>query len=90
MKIRIDMDLTPEEARKMMGLPDVEPMQKEMMDHLRKQSRQMMEAYKDPEVFMKHFLPLGIQSMEQMQRFMSEMTMAALKPKSSSDSSKKT
>ena len=89
MKIRIDMDLSPEEARKLMGLPDVEPMQKEMMEHLRKQGMQMMEAYKDPEVFMKHFLPLGIQSMEQMQKFMSEMAMAALKPKSSGDSGSK-
>lgn len=31
MKINIQMEITPEEARKVMGLPDVEPMQKELM-----------------------------------------------------------
>ena len=31
MKIHMDMDLTPDEARSLFGLPDVKPMQKALM-----------------------------------------------------------
>ena len=31
MKITMEIDMSPEEVRKVMGLPDVEPMQKELM-----------------------------------------------------------
>ena len=34
MKVNIEMDMTPEEARAFMGLPDVAPMQKKMMDEM--------------------------------------------------------
>ena len=34
MKINIDIDLSPEEARKIMGLPDLEPMQKQMLEKI--------------------------------------------------------
>ena len=35
MKINIEIDCTPQEARAAMGLPDVQPMQAEMMEKLR-------------------------------------------------------
>ena len=35
MKIRIDIDCTPEEARAFLGLPDVAPMHKAMMGEIR-------------------------------------------------------
>ena len=35
MKMHIELDMTPEEARAMMGLPDVAPLQKQMMDEMR-------------------------------------------------------
>ena len=34
MKIHMDMDLTPEEARTLFGLPDVKPMQQAMMGEI--------------------------------------------------------
>ena len=34
MKVHIEMDMTPEEARAFMGLPDVQPMQQKMMDEM--------------------------------------------------------
>jgi len=34
MKVNITMDMTPEEARAFMGLPDVAPLQKRMLDDM--------------------------------------------------------
>src|SRR5476651_631820 len=34
MKVTVEMDMTPQEARAFMGLPDVEPMQKKMLDDM--------------------------------------------------------
>ena len=34
MKVRIEMDMTPQEARAFMGLPDVEPLQKQMLEQM--------------------------------------------------------
>jgi hypothetical protein len=67
MKIHIDIDCTPEEARTFMGLPDVAPMQeavmKEMQDRMMGAMRSM-----DPETLMKTWLPAGIANLEQMQK----------------------
>ncbi|HEV8391864.1 MAG TPA: DUF6489 family protein [Dongiaceae bacterium] len=67
MKIHIDIDCTPEEARTFMGLPDVAPMQeavmKEMQDRMMGAMRSM-----DPETLIKTWLPAGISNLEQMQK----------------------
>ena len=67
MKIHIDIDCTPEEARTFMGLPDVAPRQdavmKEMQDRMMAAMRSM-----DPETLMKTWLPAGISNLEQMQK----------------------
>ena len=34
MKVHVEMDMTPEEARGLMGLPDVAPLQKQMMEEM--------------------------------------------------------
>ena len=39
MKVTIDVDCTPEEARAFLGLPDVQPLQEEMMAALRDRIR---------------------------------------------------
>lgn len=35
MKVTVDFDITPEEVRKLFGLPDVEAFQRQMMDEIR-------------------------------------------------------
>ena len=37
MKVRIDIDCTPAEARSFLGLPDTEALQQEMLEKLREQ-----------------------------------------------------
>ena len=67
MKIHLDIDCTPEEARAFFGLPNVAPMQeavmKEMQDRMMAAMRSM-----DPETLMKTWLPAGIANLEQMQK----------------------
>ena len=47
MNIKIDIDVTPEEMRRLMGLPDVQPFHEELMNKLREQLQMGAEGY-DP------------------------------------------
>lgn len=74
MKINIDLDMTPEEARKMMGLPDLEPLQKAMMDKMQSQMEDYFNSLSDPEILFNKLMPLGLQAMETYQSFFNQMT----------------
>ena len=67
MKIKIDVDCTPEEARAFLGLPDVAPMQKAMMAEVHKRMMDNLAAM-EPEALFKTWLPAGMQGLEQMQK----------------------
>jgi len=67
MKVTINIDCTPEEARTFMGLPDVRPMQEALMREIEGRMKQNMAAM-DPDALFKVWLPLGVQSMEQAQK----------------------
>jgi hypothetical protein len=69
MKIKIEVDCTPQEARQFLGLPDVEPMQRAMMDHMQDQMTGAMTML-DPESLAKSWFPLGQQGIEQFQKLM--------------------
>ncbi|MCU0833483.1 MAG: DUF6489 family protein [Chromatiaceae bacterium] len=47
MNLKIDIDITPEEMRKLFGLPDVEDFQRQLMDDIRQRMREGAEGY-DP------------------------------------------
>jgi hypothetical protein len=67
MKITVNIDCTPEEARTFMGLPDVKPMQEMMMEEVKERMRANLSAM-DPETLFKTWLPTGIQNVEQFQK----------------------
>ncbi|MHA1600061.1 MAG: DUF6489 family protein [Alphaproteobacteria bacterium] len=67
MKFTIDVDCTPEEARRFLGLPDVVPLQQEMMAEIQRRITDGL-ATMDPEALMKTWLPTGLQGMEQLQQ----------------------
>ncbi|MDR3500654.1 MAG: DUF6489 family protein [Parvibaculum sp.] len=69
MKVTIDVDLTPEEARRLMGLPDLEAMQQRLLAQLEKQMASNL-AYMDPEMLVKTILPVGAQGLEQFQNLL--------------------
>lgn len=52
MKVTIDIDCTPEEARAFMGLPDVQPLQKTMMDEMERRMMAELERF-SPETVMR-------------------------------------
>jgi len=69
MKIHVEMDMTPDEARKLMGLPDVTQMQEEFAAEVQKRMRAAMDT-SDPEAMFKAWLPMGGAGFEQFQRFL--------------------
>jgi hypothetical protein len=77
MKIRVDIDCTPDEARRFFGLPDVAPMQEAAMAEIQKRMVDALAATKPEELF-KTWLPAGLESLEKMQRaFWSQMAAAS-------------
>ncbi len=69
MKMNIQIDMTPEEARKFLGLPDVSKAQERMMSEIEKRMKQAVDV-NDPEAMMRAWMPLGGQGFEQFQRFL--------------------
>lgn len=67
MKITFDIDCTPEEARAFFGLPDVQPMQKAMMQEVEDRMKSSLDAM-GPDALFKTWLPAGMESFEQMQK----------------------
>lgn len=67
MKITVDVDCTPEEARSFLGLPDVRPMQEALMRQIQERMTASLAAM-EPEAMLKTWLPAGVQGMEQLQK----------------------
>ena len=67
MKINFDIDATPQELRTFFGLPDVETLQKEMMDQIRKKMLDGVEGF-DILSLMKPVLPEHMMSMSSLQK----------------------
>ncbi len=78
MKVTIEIDCTPEEARATLGLPDVKPMQESMMAEMEERMRTAMQSM-DTETLMKNWMMPGtagnMQGFEQLQKaFWTQMT----------------
>jgi len=67
MKVSIDIDCTPEEARAFFGLPDVGPMQQALLKDLEDRMRANLAAM-EPEALFKTWLPASIEGFETLQR----------------------
>jgi hypothetical protein len=76
MKITINVDCTPEEARLFMGLPDVVPLQESMLAHMKTQMEKTAAAM-DPETIMKTLFPHAENLAELQRSFWSQLTGAA-------------
>ena len=67
MKINIELEMTPEEARRLMGLPDVSGLQAEMLEQMKARMKAAMD-HSDPEAMLRAWMPLGAQGFEQFQK----------------------
>lgn len=67
MKITVDIDCTPQEARQLMGLPDVSDMQDEIVEEMKKRILAGLEAT-DPQAMMRMWGSPGGEGWEQLQK----------------------
>ena len=73
MKIKLDIDCTPEEVRQFFGLPEVKPLQDELLKEVQERLRTNIKAM-DPEAMLKTWLPATLKGFEQLQEmFLSRM-----------------
>ena len=77
MKIKIEVELTPEEARSFLGLPDVAPLNARLMEEMEARAKDMMAAM-GPDAFVKLWMPLGAQGIGQMQDLITKAARATL------------
>ncbi|PZO87793.1 MAG: hypothetical protein DI626_03220 [Micavibrio aeruginosavorus] len=73
MKFIFDVECTPEEARRFLGLPDLAPMQEKMMKELEDRMAENLRAL-DPETLVKTWMPMTMNGWGEMQKmFWSQM-----------------
>ena len=80
MKVNIEIECTPEEARSFMGLPDVSTLNNQLVEEMSKRMSANVGAM-EPEALMKNWMSVGGEWQKQM---MDMMTQAAAKPGSRS------
>lgn len=68
MKVTVNVDCTPEEARTFLGLPDVQPLQEAVMAQMQERMMSSLKSM-DPEVLLRTWGPMGLNNLEQIQKF---------------------
>ena len=76
MKIKVDIDCTPQEARSFFGLPDLTPLHDTMVAAMQERLKSALDGT-DTEALIKAWLPMGVQGLEAMQKFWSGAMSAA-------------
>jgi Family of unknown function (DUF6489) len=76
MKVNIEVDCTPDEARRFLGLPDVAPMQQSLIAAMEKR---LVDAIKttDAQQLMDQWLPFGSKGIEQWQSIWGQLAQTA-------------
>lgn len=67
MKIKIDIDCSPEEARAFLGWPDVADFQRAAMEQMRERTADYFGSL-EPDKLAKMFMPAGAEAWDAMQR----------------------
>ena len=80
MKVTIELDCTPEEFRRFMGLPDVSSLHEEFTDKMKEAMSAANPAF-DAEGLMKAWFPLGGDAMSDLQKAMWQGMMGGTKDK---------
>ena len=70
MKLKIEVDLTPEEARTFLGLPDVTPIQEEVLGRLQEQLVNNL-GYLDPQEVLRFWMSGTSRGVDEIRRFFS-------------------
>ena len=67
MKFTVNIDCTPQEARTFFGMPDVEPLNKMVVDEMSKRAKENMDTLADPERLIAAWVNMGGKGIEQFQ-----------------------
>jgi Family of unknown function (DUF6489) len=67
MKVTMNVECTPEEARAFFGLPDVQPLQEAVLKEMERQMKENIAAM-SPDKMMQLWFPAGIKGAEDMQK----------------------
>jgi hypothetical protein len=76
MKVNIEVDCTPDEARRFLGLPDVAPIQQTVMAAMEKRLVDTI-ASTDAQQLMDQWLPMGVRGLEQWQSMWTQLAQTA-------------
>ncbi|MDC7683051.1 DUF6489 family protein [Asticcacaulis sp. BYS171W] len=77
MKVTVDVECTPQEARAFLGLPDVEPLNKFMIDAMQARIEQNIHSMQ-PEEIMKTWSSFGVQAQDQFLKLMQTAATAGM------------
>ena len=76
MKVNIEVDCTPDEARRFLGLPDVAPMQQTVLAAMEQRLVDTIQAT-DTQKLLEQWLPLGLKGVEQWQSLWTQLAQSA-------------
>lgn len=70
MKLTINIDCTPQEARAFFGMPDLEPMNDMIVQEMARRAKENMDTLADPERFMAQWIAMSGKGLEGFQHLM--------------------
>jgi hypothetical protein len=76
LKFNIEVECTPDEARRFLGLPEIAPMQERLIEEMEVQLKETIRAM-DGKAMLEQWLPVGIKGVEQFQSFWTQLAAAA-------------
>ncbi len=77
MKITVDIDCSPEEARTFLGLPNVQPMNDLIVAEMMTRAKENLDTLADPERFVQQWMTMSGKGVEAFQGFMGAAMNAA-------------
>ena len=69
MKVTVEFECTPEEARTFLGLPDMSPLNERLVEQMASNTQAGMSMFQ-PDEMMKNWMTLGTQAQDQFRRMM--------------------
>ena len=77
MKVTVDVECSPEEARTFLGLPDVQPLNDYMVEQMRHRIETNIQSMQ-PEEILKSWSSFGVQAQDQFMRLMQSAAQASM------------
>ncbi|MEY6432812.1 DUF6489 family protein [Thioalkalicoccus limnaeus] len=84
MKVTVDVDITPEEVRKLFGLPDVEGFQRQLLEDMRERIASGAEGY-DPAKLLQPYINSSLASWDLFQKVLLGATQATTRSQAGDD-----